>query len=154
MEIIVSVRDRYNTYTARAEGKSASYTGGEGGAVERLAVKIFGEQQQVAINKIAPRDGEGISCWRITTDPASSPNPRDGMTVEMEDHGQDFLEFDIRDGRIVETRPFQGFVWNGRAVLNEAIEVGDRIVIQRAQDNPRFINYPVAAVRPLAQQEG
>lgn len=69
MEIIVSVRDRYNTYTARAEGKTASYTGGERGAVERLAVKIFGELQRVTVTEVAPKDGERISYWRITTDP-------------------------------------------------------------------------------------
>jgi hypothetical protein len=154
MEVIVSVRDQYNTYIARAEGKSASYTGGERGAVERLAVKIFGEGQRVAINKTARKDGERISYWRITTDIAQALNPRDGMTVELEDHGQDFLELDIKDGRIVETRPFQGWVWNGCAVLNEVLAVGDLIDIQRDADHPRFIKYPVAAVRPLAQQEG
>ena len=69
MDIIVSVIDRYGTYTARAEGKTASYTGGERGAVERLAAKIFGDRQHVTVTEIAPKDGAGISYWRITPEP-------------------------------------------------------------------------------------
>lgn len=90
----------------------------------------------------------------ITTDPASSPNPRDGMTVEMEDHGQDFLEFDIKDGRIVATRPLQANVWNGLDVLNQTLEVGEYLAVQTGRCGVRTFNYPVAAVRPLVHQEG
>lgn len=79
---------------------------------------------------------------------ADKPNPIDGMTVVLEDHGQDFLEFDIQDGRIRETRPFQGFVWDGRKVVNKTIVVGDRITL-RMPDGVRNILYPVVAVRPL-----
>ena len=85
--------------------------------------------------------------------PTPAPNPRDGMTVELEDHGQDFLEFDIKDGRIVETRPFQANVWNSMEVLNEALEVGHHIAVRTHRSGVRTFNYPVAAVRPLVQQE-
>jgi hypothetical protein len=66
MDILVSVRDRYNTYTARAQGKTASCTGGAHGAVERLAAKILGDRQRVTITEIARKDGAGVSYWRIT----------------------------------------------------------------------------------------
>jgi len=72
----------------------------------------------------------------------------DGVTVVLEDHGQDFLEFDIRDGHIVETRPFQGDVWNGLRVLNGTLAQGD-VIWLRMPWGETTLNYPVAAVRPL-----
>lgn len=82
------------------------------------------------------------------------PNPRDGMTVVLEDHGQDFLEFDIKEGRIVATRPFQGDVWNGFEVLNETIAPGDYVVgLSRHSSDFRTFKYPVIAVRPIQSEE-
>lgn len=78
------------------------------------------------------------------------PNPIDGMTVELVDAGQDFLEFDIRAGRIVDTRPFQAFAWNGKLVLNESIAIGDHIDL-KFSEGPRTVLYPVIAIRPLAK---
>lgn len=72
-------------------------------------------------------------------------NPQDGCTVVLEDHGQDFLEFDIVGKRIVATRPFQGGVWNGKEIENDHLAPGDTI---RFGDH-RSLNYPVAAVRTL-----
>jgi hypothetical protein len=71
MEIIVSVRDRYNTYTATFGSKRrASCTGGAQQAVERLAVKVFGELQRVTVAEVSRADG--VANWRITTDPAQA----------------------------------------------------------------------------------
>lgn len=82
------------------------------------------------------------------------PNPCDGMTVVLEDRGQDFLEFDIYGGRIVATRPFQGDVWNGFEVLNETIAPGDYIgLCSQYISGVRTINYPVIAVRPIQTEE-
>lgn len=75
-------------------------------------------------------------------------NPIDGMTVELEDRGQDFLELDIQHGRIVTARPFQHGVWSGRVVVNEALSVGDRIALQ-LEGGVRTLLYPVVAVRPM-----
>ena len=82
---------------------------------------------------------------------ANAPTPADGITVELADHGQDFLEFDIKQGHIVETRPFQAWHWNGLEVLNETIEAGDYIAIRSIHaGGVRTINYPVVAVRRLS----
>lgn len=78
--------------------------------------------------------------------PAVVGDPHAGCTVELEDHGQDFLEFDIKGGVIVDTRPFQGFVWDGRKVLNTKIGVGDYIDLSGLVG---VIRYPVIDVKPL-----
>lgn len=80
-------------------------------------------------------------------------NPIDGMTVELADHGQDFLEFDIKGGSIVATRPCQGWHWNGHVVINDEIAVGDHIAIHTTS-GVRTFNYPVIAVRPLTTPIG
>jgi len=74
----------------------------------------------------------------------------DGVTIVLEDHGQDFLEFDIRDGRIVETRPSRGDLWNGLQVLNHTVAAGD-VIWLRMPWSETTLNYPVAAVRALGR---
>ncbi len=68
-----------------------------------------------------------------------------GCTVELEDCGQDFLEFDIQGGKIIATRPFQGFVWDGLEVLNDFLSHGDHIDFV----NGRSLRYRVVGVREL-----
>jgi hypothetical protein len=71
-----------------------------------------------------------------------------GVTVELEDRGQDFLEFDIENRVIVDTRPFQGWVWNGRKVVNETFGVGD--CLTRASETGKLtLKYPVVAIREM-----
>ncbi len=75
--------------------------------------------------------------------------PQKGMTVRLEDHGQDFLEFDIKGGKIIATRPFQGFVWNGRQVMNTTLGVGDRIWLG-SESERRPLLYRVESISALA----
>jgi hypothetical protein len=53
-------------------------------------------------------------------------------TIKFEDHGQDFLEWDIDDkGIVVDSRPCQAWLWNGTKVGDhENIKVGDFINIK------------------------
>jgi hypothetical protein len=46
------------------------------------------------------------------------------VTVYFEDDGQDFLEWDIQDGKVVDCRPFQSWCWNGTLVHNYAFRKG------------------------------
>lgn len=40
-------------------------------------------------------------------------------TIRFEDHGQDFLEWDLDvNGKVIECRPFQASIWCGRLVMN------------------------------------
>jgi hypothetical protein len=66
-EIIISVRDRNNTYSARFGKLVASCTGGSEQAVERLARKIFGDLQRVDI-VFLERIGLGEEEWKVSPD--------------------------------------------------------------------------------------
>jgi len=72
------------------------------------------------------------------------------ITVYLEDHGQDFLEWDIEDGTVVDCRPFQGWLWNGTKVLNTDIRPGDILKIVPASGGELTLNYPVESVREKA----
>jgi hypothetical protein len=66
-EIIVTVRDKNNTYTAKFGAHSASCTGGAEQAARRLAEKIFGALQQVDV-VFLERIGLGQEEWSIRPD--------------------------------------------------------------------------------------
>ncbi len=59
----------------------------------------------------------------------------DRVTVEFEDDGQDFLEWDLeRDPdaseptyTVIACRPLQGWVWEGTKVLADDIQAGDSL---------------------------
>ncbi len=68
------------------------------------------------------------------------------ITVYFEDHGQDFLEWDIEDGVVVACRPFQGWLWNGTKVLNTEIRQGDILEIIPPSGGRTTLNYPVEKV--------
>ncbi len=55
------------------------------------------------------------------------------QTIFLEDHGQDFLEWDIEDGTVVGCRPFQSWLWNGTKVHNATIQPGDTLKITPAR---------------------
>ncbi len=67
------------------------------------------------------------------------------ITVYLEDHGQDFLEWDIEDGVVIECRPFQGCLWNGTKVHNTDIQPGDILEIT-VRGGRTTLNYPVERV--------
>lgn len=48
-----------------------------------------------------------------------------GFSIELEDNGQDFLEFITdEDGRILEAKPFQTEAWKGGYIPIESQEIG------------------------------
>ena len=72
------------------------------------------------------------------------------ITVFLEDHGQDFLEWDIEDGVVVDCRPFQGWLWKGTRVHNTDIKPGDILKITTTDGLERTLNYPVEKVMEKA----
>lgn len=72
------------------------------------------------------------------------------ITVYLEDHGQDFLEWDIEDGMVVDCRPFQGWLWKGTKVHNTNIQPGDILEITPPASGELTLNYPVESVREKA----
>ena len=70
------------------------------------------------------------------------------MIVQIEDQGQDFTSF-VLDSKnvIVETKPFQGWVWNGAKILNRRIKPGCRLKLVGPRDKiVRELRYPVISV--------
>lgn len=67
-------------------------------------------------------------------------------TIEFEDHGQDFLEWDIaEDGRVLESRPYQSEVWTQYRVVNPCgLQAGSKVKIKHLNlTSPITIKYPV-----------
>lgn len=82
-----------------------------------------------------------------------SVNIRSRVIVELEDHGQDFTEFHLVNGEIVETKPFQGWHWDGRIVINRSISVGDTLVLTSHENQEEYhLKYPVCAVRAVFEE--
>jgi hypothetical protein len=69
-------------------------------------------------------------------------------TITFEDHGQDFLEWDIENSVVVGCRPFQGLIWCGNKVLNKRLSPGDKVII-RPEGGVMEIKYPLIKVEPL-----
>jgi hypothetical protein len=68
------------------------------------------------------------------------------ILVEFADEGQDFLRWVIEDNVIIDCQPFQGWLWNGKRVLNAAtVRPGMKIIIQ-GSDGAAAIIHPVASV--------
>jgi hypothetical protein len=72
------------------------------------------------------------------------------LRIHLEDHGQDFHTFTLRDGKICEAN-LQGWCWNGARVLNETIGTGTilRLADDRfnhGQGGELALRYPVRSV--------
>jgi hypothetical protein len=83
----------------------------------------------------------------------SRPHAREGVagtvTVTLEDHGQDFLEWDIdlETMHVIECRPYQGWVWKDTIVSNAVLRRGDRLLIKpRHSKHFTRLRYPIAEV--------
>lgn len=69
-----------------------------------------------------------------------------GYTIHFEDHGQDFLEWDVdAAGLVVGCRPFQASVWCGLEVV-DAPEAGARVICRRGDQRTMEVLYPVAEI--------
>lgn len=68
------------------------------------------------------------------------------ITVHFEDHGQDFLEWDIENGEVIACRPFQEWLWKGVHVLNDTFHPGDIVHIITKGNQPNTVKYPIESV--------
>jgi len=73
------------------------------------------------------------------------------MRVTFEDHGQDFLRWDIEDGVVVDCQPFQGWVWNGVKILSEEFAPGDKLKIQLRGGVASELRYPVSKIEEVKE---
>jgi len=72
------------------------------------------------------------------------------ITVKFEDHGQDFLEWDIdeKTSEVKASRPFQDWLWKDVKVTNlRKLKVGALLhFMQTDQEAEKFIKYPISEV--------
>lgn len=75
--------------------------------------------------------------------------------ITLEDHGQDFTDWYVRDGIVIDCQPHQGAIWVGIKVLNQkSLKPGVQIEIKsRATGQPTPLSYPVQAVETLSLEE-
>jgi hypothetical protein len=75
--------------------------------------------------------------------------------LHIEDHGQDFSRFTIDEyGEIIETMPFQGWVWTGKFIHADTIKVGTRPFIgNSAKDKGAYLKYPITKIEEIEDEE-
>jgi hypothetical protein len=73
------------------------------------------------------------------------------MRITFEDHGQDFLTWQLdNNGIVVASEPFQSWVWSGVKVLHpDRLRAGSTLAYKRGPKK-RFstIRYPIASIEP------
>lgn len=66
--------------------------------------------------------------------------------VEIEDHGQDFLEWHLnKDGVVVDCKPFQAWIWVGNVVDLATVKQGFRLTMESGD----VLNYPTKKVKTI-----
>ena len=62
--------------------------------------------------------------------------------IEFEDCGQDFLKWFIgEDGYVLDSQPFQRWVWAGKFTIPQTAKVGGKLAIWL--DGESWVNYPI-----------
>jgi hypothetical protein len=70
-------------------------------------------------------------------------------TITFEDHGQDFLKWDIDEkGNVIDCRPFQAWIWCNKIVTNHTqLKVGGYVKNKDIRTNEiGEIRYPIIAI--------
>lgn len=72
------------------------------------------------------------------------------MRITFEDHGQDFLIWQLdNNGIVVDCAPFQAGIWTGMQVIDhESLKLGDTVTFRSSSGRMNAMNYPVAAIEP------
>jgi hypothetical protein len=66
--------------------------------------------------------------------------------IEFEDHGQDFLSWEIERGVVTCSRPFQSWCWNGLKVDMRKAQVGRPLPVVLQSGEATQIKYPVRKI--------
>jgi hypothetical protein len=70
------------------------------------------------------------------------------ITIEFEDHGQDFLKWVIVKGKVIACGPFQEDLWCGsRVIMDFPLMPGQKVAIKmRGGGAIRACNYPIEKI--------
>lgn len=73
--------------------------------------------------------------------------------ITFVDNGQDFTEFFVREGIVIDCQPFQGAVWVGTKLVEPAT-TGQLIrIVPRESGQATFLQHKVEAVKTLEPHE-
>jgi hypothetical protein len=65
--------------------------------------------------------------------------------IEFEDFGQDFLTWFIDErGYVLDSQPFQRWIWAGRFTIPETAKVGEKLAIWTGEES--YVNYPIKSI--------
>ena len=68
--------------------------------------------------------------------------------IHFEDFGQDFLEWYIdKRGYVLDSQPFQRWIWAGRFTIPETAKVGEKLAIWTGEES--YVNYPIKKIEVL-----
>lgn len=99
-------------------------------------IKATGQAAQALFDAMAKRLEAKIDPRR--------PGPH---TIHFEDHGQDFLRWEVdAHGVVIDSLPYQGHIWNGSVLINNAEPGGIVAFVSALDGQRRTIRYPVAKV--------
>lgn len=99
-------------------------------------IQATGKAAQLLFDKMTALDDGGMPKGTVYT------------TVEFEDHGQDFLRWDIDEstGLVFASHPFQGFAWRGCEVNMKALAVGEQLFYRREDGRIWSVKYPIVSI--------
>lgn len=112
--------------------------------LENLAWMIFGN---------VPLEFLEIGSYNLSGTKASANLRRKPFRIEFEDHGQDFLFWDVdQKGVVIGCEPFQASIWGGKQITNfTSIQVGSHPQIKiDGVDTP--IKYEIISMSLLTPQ--
>lgn len=72
--------------------------------------------------------------------------------IELADQGQDFTQWYVKNGIVIDCQPFQGRVWVGTKVVSEP-KVGEQLNIVTRHAGQRTLNYPVKEIIKLRPEQ-
>lgn len=73
--------------------------------------------------------------------------------IEFADHGQDFLDWYVKDGIVIDCQPFQARLWIGTKVTVRNIELGQQLPIFTRRGNAMTIKYPIVTIDRLLPEQ-
>ena len=95
------------------------------------------------IVKLSQRRGTGKTARAVTR---AADTHGSKHTIVFEDQGQDFLEWDVKNGVVVAYRPFQEWMWKGTRVDMTKAAEGQRLPIITKRGENRVVLYPVVTM--------
>ncbi|PII53771.1 hypothetical protein BMF90_07440 [Serratia sp. OLHL2] len=75
------------------------------------------------------------------------------VKVTFKDEGQDFTEWYIRDGVVIDCQPFQGRIWVGSQIHNAPAINGVLDLSLRGKEKRLTLKYPIVNMETLSEAE-